>query len=70
MVSDNIKEILVASERQGERIDVFVAAEEGITRSAVVKLAEENRITVFGAPVAKNYKIRSGDVIAIDYPPV
>jgi len=70
MLTDHIKEITVSPERQGERLDVFIAAEEGITRSAAVKLAEENRITILGTPLAKNYKIRSGDVISIDYPPV
>ena len=67
---ENKKEIIVAPESAGERIDSFIAAEEGITRSAAAKLAESDRITVNGSSVNKNYKLRSGDAISIDYPPV
>ena len=67
---ENKKEIIVTPESAGERIDSFIAAEEGITRSAAAKLAESDRITVNGSSVNKNYKLRSGDAISIDYPPV
>ena len=36
---ENKKEIIVSPESVGERIDSFIAAEEGITRSAAAKLA-------------------------------
>ena len=67
---ENKKEIIVAPESTGERIDSYIAAEEGITRSAAAKLAESDRIRVNGSSVNKNYKLRLGDVISIDYPPV
>ena len=70
LMNENVKELAVASESAGERIDSFIAAEEGITRSAAAKLAESGRITVGGTAVAKNYKLRGGEVIVIDYPPV
>ena len=43
-MSDNKKELLVSEESKGERIDSFIAAEEGITRSAAAKLAENGQI--------------------------
>lgn len=70
MLNENEKIIIVPLEKHGERIDSFIAAEEGITRSAVAKLIENNLITVLGAPVMKNYKVRSGDEICVSYPPV
>ena len=67
---ENKNEIIASPESVGERIDSFVAAEVEMTRSAAAKLAENGRISVNGTPVNKNYKLRSGDVIIIDYPPV
>ena len=67
---DQIKELIVPADSAGERIDLFVAAEEGITRSAAAKLAESGRIAVNGKDIAKNYKLRSGDIISIEYPPI
>ena len=67
---ENRIEITVSPESVGERIDSFIAAEEGITRSAAAKLTENNRVTVNGTFVNKNYKLRPGDIIIIDYPPV
>ena len=69
-MNDSLKEITVAAEAAGERIDSFIAAEEGITRSAAAKLAENGRITIGGIAVAKNLKLKGGEVIVIDYPPV
>ena len=69
-MNDNLKELIVTAEAVGDRIDSFIAAEEGITRSAAAKLAEGGRISVNGKSVAKNYKMRPGDVVLIDYPPV
>ena len=67
---DQAKELIVPAESVGDRIDTFVAAEEGITRSAAAKLTENGRITIKGAGVNKNYKLRQGDIIIIDYPPM
>ena len=67
---ENKTEIAISPESVGERIDTFIASAEDITRSAVAKLIENDRIVVNGSSVAKNYKLRVGDVIVIDYPPV
>ena len=69
-MNDNIRELTASADSAGERIDSFVAAEEGITRSAAAKLAEGGKITVNGVPAAKNYKLKGGEAIVIEYPPV
>ena len=67
---ENEKELLVSSEKAGMRIDVFVSEEDGVTRSAVAKLIESEKILVNGAAVPKNYKLKSNDTVHISYPPV
>ena len=52
----------------GTRIDIFVAAETGMTRSAAAKLAEDERIRVNGKAVPKNRKLNAGDTIDVDIP--
>lgn len=52
----------------GERIDRFVSEKENCSRALAVKLVENGSITVNGKAVAKNYKLRSGDLIDIVYP--
>ena len=70
-LDDNAKkEITVPNESKGERIDAFVAVAEDVTRSAVARLCEGGRIYVDGKTVAKNYKLRGGETVLIDYPPV
>ena len=52
----------------GKRIDAFVADRIGLTRSAVARLIESQDITVCDKEVAKNYKLKAGDVIQIEFP--
>ena len=53
----------------GDRLDSFLAeAIEDITRSAVTALIEKGGVTVNGAPVKKNYKLREGDCVSITLP--
>ena len=70
MPTSNVKELYVTAESVGIRIDIFLAEKEDITRSAVAKLAESSKILVNGSAVNKNYKLRSGDMITIEFPPV
>lgn len=63
------KEFLVSAENTGERIDKFLAEADGeLTRSAIVKLIEEENITVNGNVPNKNLKLREGDRIVIFVP--
>ena len=56
------------TENIGNRIDKLVSENaEGITRSAVQGLLEKGMILVNGGAVSKNYKLKNGDVIDIEY---
>ena len=52
----------------GKRLDVYVAERGGITRSASAKLTERGAVKVNGAKMPKNYRLREGDTVDIDFP--
>lgn len=60
--------ITVTPEDAGKRIDALVADKTELTRSAVARLVESGDITVCGKEVAKNYKLRAGDIVEIELP--
>ncbi len=60
--------ITVTLEDARKRIDALVADKTELTRSAVARLVESGDITVCGKEVAKNYKLRAGDVVEIELP--
>lgn len=52
----------------GKRADAFLAERTGLSRSAVARLMETGHIRQNGKPVAKNYKLRAGDVFWVELP--
>ena len=52
----------------GTRIDKYLAERADLTRSAVVRLLEEGEVSVDGASVSKNYKVKAGDEIVVNIP--
>lgn len=57
------------AELSGIRVDSFIAGNNNeLTRSAVQKLIEENKVLVNNKPVSKNYKLKSGDFITVEVP--
>lgn len=54
--------------RDGERIDSYLAAECGISRSAAQRLLADGAVTVNGKVCAKNYKTKNGDAVEITFP--
>ncbi len=68
--SEEKRIVNVSFESKGERLDSYLAACEGITRSVAAKLCEGGRIESAGKKLPKNYKLRGGEVITISYPPV
>lgn len=52
----------------GKRLDVYVAERGGITRSASAKLTERGAVKVNGVKMPKNYRLRDGDTVDIDFP--
>ena len=55
-------------ETAGERLDRYLSAALGVTRSAVQLWAEEGLITVDGVPRPKNYRVRSGEAVEVEIP--
>lgn len=58
----------VPAQTAGTRLDLFAAAEAGLTRSAAVKLISDGYITVNGKESNKNYKLRAGDTVEVSLP--
>ena len=52
----------------GKRADAYIADNTGLTRSAVVRLIENQSILLFGKSFPKNYKLRAGDVFTVNMP--
>ncbi len=52
----------------GKRLDLVVSEMADVSRSAAARLIEEGDAVVNGRPVAKNYKLRAGDVVEITLP--
>ncbi len=52
----------------GKRVDAFVAEKAEISRSAAARLLERGDVTLNGQTVAKNYKVRTGDIFALVMP--
>ena len=70
-IEDTESEVAVFTAEQGdvgERIDRFITTSTGLSRSLIVKLIEGGSVTVNGKCVEKNYKMRLGDVIEIEFP--
>ncbi len=55
-------------EKDGQRLDVYVAEAGELTRSAAQRLIESGRITVNGAVAEKNTRLKTGDTVAVNLP--
>ena len=60
--------LTVTEDFSGERIDVFIADETELSRSAAQKLIENGSITVNGIPVSKKHTLKEGDEISLTLP--
>jgi 23S rRNA pseudouridine1911/1915/1917 synthase len=62
---------VVRGEEAGSRIDVFIAEVDLVaSRALAQKLIERNCVRVHGQTVNKRYKVRSGDRITVEFPPM
>lgn len=64
-----MSKLTVSQEAGGERLDVFVSAAEGITRSYAQKLIESGAVRVNGKTAEKKYKVCEGDTVETEIPP-
>lgn len=66
---DSCEEIIVVSDKENERIDVYISGKlEDVSRSSVQKLISDGNITVNGKQIKSNYKIKLNDSIRIILP--
>lgn len=64
-----VYELTPTADQTGMRVDAFAAtAIPTLSRSAIARLIEQEHLTVNGAPASKNYKVRAGDLIAVEIP--
>lgn len=59
---------ILTADRDGERMDAFVARSADLTRSAAQKLLEEGRVTCGDRPLKKNEKTAAGQEVCVDIP--
>ena len=65
----NEKTYLISRDDDGQRIDSYISsADSEISRSAAAKLISDGLVCVNGKVPAKNYRIKTGDVIAVTVP--
>lgn len=64
-----MSKLTVSQEAGGGRLDVFVSAAEGVTRSYAQKLIESGAVTVNGKAAEKKYKVCEGDTVETEIPP-
>jgi 23S rRNA pseudouridine1911/1915/1917 synthase len=62
--------LTVSEEESGKRADVFLSEHFEVTRTAAARLLEEGAALVNGEAVAKNRKLKSGDTVSLELPPV
>lgn len=60
--------IAVSSSDASARLDIFISAKVGITRSQAQRLIGEDLVTVNGSAVKSNYKVKLHDVISVAQP--
>ena len=68
-ISDSEKEIILVSDEENKRIDVFISEKSGESRNFVQKLISDGNITVNEREVKANYKVKINDTIKIIIPP-
>ncbi|MBE6757370.1 MAG: RluA family pseudouridine synthase [Ruminococcaceae bacterium] len=62
--------VKTTAEQTGKRLDVFLAEQLPMTRSAIQALMENGAVTADGKKVAKNYRLRGGEDVTVMIPDV
>lgn len=60
--------LTAAAADAGKRLDQFATQAGELTRSAITRLIESGDVTVNGQAVAKNYRLREGDLVEVTLP--
>lgn len=59
----------VTRETEGVRLDIFAAAETGLSRSSAAKLVCDGHCSVNGKTATKKHKLKNGDTVIFTVPP-
>lgn len=62
------RELTVATEHAGVRLDAFLSADGALTRSQAARLIAEGRVRVNGKPAAKSARLSGGETVTVDVP--
>lgn len=65
-----IQELTATTEHAGLRLDAFLSADGGLTRSQAARLIEEGRVCVNGRAAAKSARLTGGETVTVDIPEV
>ncbi len=60
--------LTIPTENAGNRLDILLAETLPLTRSAAQTLMENGAVTVNGKTIAKNYRMRGGEVVVVQIP--
>ena len=67
-LTDRILSVTAESFDVGKRVDAFIAEKTQLTRSAAARLIENGNVLLGRKEIAKNYKLRAGDIFEIELP--
>lgn len=67
-IEAGLEVVTAGAEDAGARIDVYLAAKLGVSRSNMQKLLEEGRVKRGDKVLKANYKVRAGEVYTVDIP--
>lgn len=66
--TEEIEKVVVAEADAGQRADIYLAAQLGVSRSNMQKLLDEGRVSRGMKVLKANYKVRSGEELTIAIP--
>lgn len=66
--ADEVMTVVADKEDAGKRADAFLSEKTGLTRSAVARYIENANVLCSSGEIAKNYKVREGDVFELELP--
>jgi len=64
-VATQVVEVKVIETQAGERVDKLLAAELGLSRSAVQRLVKGGSVVVNAAPVKPSHRLQAGDLVVV-----
>lgn len=67
-IEAGLETVMADAEDAGTRVDVFLAAKLGASRSNMQKLLDEGRVKRGDKVLKANYKVRAGEVFTVDIP--